>query len=202
MNKRILSIILAAVLLFAAFGTAACAEEENGNVYYVYTDNGKPLNVRNAPNGDIVGSLPGGSKVEVMSFNSDNWAMITFHYDNSGSGMGDWPAYVNRRYLIKVEPEVLTKAIESEESTGDPMADIYNEFAHAVSVEPYKITVRPARVTGWVSMRWIPSETGAVIARYKATEELLVLKELEDYLQVQDPDTGDVGYIHKKFAAR
>ena len=27
-------------------------------------------------------------------------------------------------------------------------------------------------------------------------------EELEHYLQVQDPDTGDVGYIHKKFAAR
>ena len=42
----------------------------------------------------------------------------------------------------------------------------------------------------------------AGIAQYKATEELVVLKELQYYLQVQDPDTGDVGYIHKKFAAR
>jgi hypothetical protein len=51
-------------------------------------------------------------------------------------------------------------------------------------------------------MRWIPSETGRVITRYKATEELIVLKEMDHYLQVQDPDTGDVGYIHKKFAAK
>ena len=51
-------------------------------------------------------------------------------------------------------------------------------------------------------MRWIPSETGRVIAQYKATEALIVLKEMDHYLQVQDPDTGDVGYIHKKFAAR
>jgi len=64
------------------------------------------------------------------------------------------------------------------------------------------VTVRPARITSWVSMRWIPSETGRVIAEYKATEELVVLKELKYYVQVQDPDTGDVGYVHKKFIAR
>ena len=82
------------------------------------------------------------------------------------------------------------------------MTDINAEFASAVDVDDYKITARPARVTSLVYMRWIPSETGRIIIGYKATEQLIVLKELDHYLQVQDPDTGDVGYIHKKFAAR
>ena len=71
-----------------------------------------------------------------------------------------------------------------------------------MDVENYKITVRPARVTSWVSMRWFPSQVGPVLKTYKATEELIVLKEMDHYLQVQDPDTGDVGYIHKMFAAK
>ena len=80
--------------------------------------------------------------------------------------------------------------------------DITEEFKNAKTVEPYKVTMRPARVTSWVNMRWIPSETGMIIARYKATEELVVLKELKYWLMVKDEDTGEIGYIHKKFAAR
>ena len=129
--------------------------------------------------------------------------MITFQYDN-GSGMGEWPAYVNRRFLIPVEPDLLKKLIEEEKESmsGDPLTDINEEFRSAKAVEPYKVMARPARVTSWVNMRWIPSETGMIIAEYKATEELTVLKELDHYLMVQDPDTGDVGYIHKQFAAK
>ena len=200
-SKRIISLVLAAVLALALLPAAFA--EETDNTFYVYTDNGRALNVRSAPNGEIIGTLPYGEKVEVVSFINDNWAMISYHYDN-GSGLGDWPAYLNRRFLIKVAPELLEQAIEQEKEayTGDPMQDIADEFSHAVKVESYRVSMRPARVTSWVNMRWIPCETGAIIARYKATEELVVLKELLHYLQVQDPDTGDVGYIHKKFAAR
>ena len=197
MLKRILTLTLVAVLALAAFATVATAEEAEGDAtYYVYTENGKALNVRNAPNGDIIGTLQYGEEVKVKAFINDYWALIDYQNDT--------PGYVSTRFLIPIEPDVLKKAIEEEQEsiTGDVMTDIDNEFASAVEVEKYKITCRPARVTSGVSMRWIPSETGRVIAQYKATEELVVLKELDHYLQVQDPDTGDVGYIHKKFAAK
>lgn len=201
MTKRILSLMLAAILMLAVFATAAAAEE-GGKAFYVYTENGKPLNVRDEPNGEIVGKLDYGTKVEGVSLISEYWAMITFRYEKNGVA-GEWPAYVYRRYLISVDPAELEKMIaaEAETITGDPLTDINNEFASAKEVEQYKITVRPARITSWVNMRWIPSETGMIIAQYKATEQLIVLKELDHYLQVQDPDTGDVGYIHRKFAA-
>ena len=204
MFKRFFFLILA-VLLLACFVSAAIADSETGrNEYYVYTENGKDLNVRSDPKGEIVGTLKYGTKVTVISMINANWAMIHFTYEKPDLGAGEWQAYVNRRYLISVAPEELQKAMEKEktEYTGDPLEDINTEFANAADVDNYRITVRPARVTSWVNMRWIPSETGMIIAQYKATEELIVLKELEDYLQVQDPDTGDVGYIHKKFAAR
>ena len=196
MLKRILSLTLAAVLALAVFTTVAFAEAVEENTYYVFTENGKNLNVRNAPNGDIIGTLSYGEEVKVKAFINDYWALIEYRNDE--------PGYVNTRFLVPVHPDEIIKAIEEEKEhiTGDPLTDIDAEFASAVDVENYKITCRPARVTSVVSMRWIPSETGRVIARYKATEELIVLKELDHFLQVQDPDTGDVGYIHKKFAAR
>jgi uncharacterized protein YgiM (DUF1202 family) len=195
MMKKILALTLAVVIALAC--TAVFAEEvAEDNTYWVYTDNGKELNIRNAPGGDIIGKLNVGEKVTVLAFLNENWAVINYKENELG--------YVNTRFLIKIDPEELKKAIEEEqeEITGDPMTDIDAEFASAVDVEDYKITARPARVTSVVSMRWIPSETGRAIAHYKATEELVVLKELDHYLQVQDPDTGDVGYIHKKFAAK
>ncbi len=199
MLKQILSMALAAVLALAMLTGAAFAEEvteEESRTYYVYTENGKGLNVRSAPNGDIIGELNYGEEVKVYGIINDTWAMIHF--------MNDKPGYVNVRFLIDIKPEELQKLIEEEldNVTGDPMTDIEAEFASAVDVKDYKITARPARVTSVVNMRWIPSETGRIIAQYKATEQLVVLKELKYYVQVQDPDTGDVGYIHKKFAAR
>jgi uncharacterized protein YgiM (DUF1202 family) len=195
MMKKILALTLIAVIALACV-TVFAEEAEEDNTYWVYTDNGKGLNVRSGPEGDIIGELKYGEKVTVVSFINENWAVINFKDNELG--------YVNTRFLIKIEPEELKKLLEEEQEsiTGDPMTDIDAEFASAVDVDDYKVTARPARVTSLVNMRWIPSETGRIIAQYKATEQLIVLKELEHYLQVQDPDTGDVGYIHKKFAAR
>lgn len=197
MLKRILSLMLAALMVLAVCLTAVSAEEaEESSVYYVYTENGKPLNVRNAPNGEVIGTLNYGEQVNVRSFMNNSWALINY--------MNDTPGYINTRFLIDIPPEELKKLLEEEmnSNTGDPLTDIDAEFASAVDVEDYKITARPARVTSVVNMRWIPSETGRIIGQYKATEELIVMKEMNHYLQVKDPDNGDVGYIHKKFASR
>ena len=203
MIRRILSLMLAALML-AAFGTAAAEEAGDTAEYYVYTENGKTLNVRLAPNGEIIGKLHFGDQVKVNVLADEDWAVITFHYIHPENGEGDWDAYVNRRYLVKVDPALIQEALaqEADKASGDPWTDIQREFAAAKTVEPYQITARPARVTSWVNMRWVPSEVGTIIAKYKATEKLTVLKELDSYLQVQDPDTGDVGYIHKMFANR
>ena len=180
MTGKIISLLLAVLMLTGAFAAAGAETAGEGRTWYVYTENGKPLNVRILPEGEIVGKIACGEQVQVVSVQNDTWAEITFHYEHPENGEGDWPAYVNRRYLT----------------------DINKEFASAQSVTPYEISIRPARVTGVVNMRWIPSETGAIIAQYKATEKLNVLKELTYFLMVQDPDTGDVGYIHRRYAVK
>ena len=205
MMKKILMLALAALLVLGTTVSAALGEEEaEARECYVYTENHQPLSVRTEPQGQIVGRLEYGEKVKVLSVVGDRWAEIIFHYNHPQNGEGDWTAYVNWRYLSDIAPEEIDALLESEKEayTGDPMTDINAEFATAAEVTPYRVTARPARVTSWVSMRWIPSETGMEIARYTTTEELIVLKETAHYLQVQDPDTGDVGYIHKRFAQK
>lgn len=204
MTGKIISLLLAVLMLTGAFAAAGAETAGEGRTWYVYTENGKPLNVRILPEGEIVGKIACGEQVQVVSVQNDTWAEITFHYSHPENGEGDWPAYVNRRYLTDIEPGELKKLQEAEAVffTGDPMTDINKEFASAQSVTPYEISIRPARVTGVVNMRWIPSETGAIIAQYKATEKLNVLKELTYFLMVQDPDTGDVGYIHRRYAVK
>ena len=203
--KKFLILLLTAALLLSVLAPAALAGEASGETeYYVYTENGKPLNVRSGPNGKIVGTLNSGEKLENIVSVDKNWVEITFHYTDPEKGEGDWSAFVNRRYLLNFDPAGLQELVAAEEEgiTGDPLMDINAEFAEAMAVEPYRIMIRPARVSSWVNMRWIPSETGMIVAQYKATEELIVLKDMKNYLQVQDPDTGDVGYIHRKFAVR
>ena len=103
MLKRILSLTLAAVLALAVFATAAFAEAiDEGITYFVYTENGKDLNVRNAPNGDIIGALHYGEEVKVTAIINDYWALIEFQ-DNV-------PGYVNTRFLVPVHPDEIKKA--------------------------------------------------------------------------------------------
>ena len=200
--KRIIS-FAAAILLIMAIAVSM-AESADANEYYVYTENGKALNVYEEPGEKVVGSLEVGTKVQVVAKISDAWTLIMYTYDKDGSGKGEWPAYVNTRFIIGIAPEDLKAALEEETQalTGDPVTDINNEFLSAVNVQEYRIKTRPARVTSWVPMRWVPSETGIIIHQYKAGEELIVLKELNHYLQVKDPVTGDIGYVHKKFGIK
>ena len=197
MTKRILSLLLAAILALAVCAAALAEEaEEEEEFYYIYTNNtGKTLNIRDGMTGEVIDALEQGTKVTVISFVSESWAEISYGDGKTG--------YVNRRYLITVDPAELEKVIaeEKQQFTGDVLTDITAEFESALYPnEPYTIIVRPARVTSWIDMRWVPSSIGPVVDRYKAGQELLVIAELKNYLQVQDPQEKTIGFIHKMFA--
>ena len=40
------------------------------------------------------------------------------------------------------------------------------------------------------------------MATYKANDQLLVIRELNNWYQVEDQNTGDVGFINKQFTAQ
>ena len=50
-------------------------------------------------------------------------------------------------------------AAVAENASMDPFEEITDEFNQAVTVEPYQVIVRPARITGWAALRWAPSHS-------------------------------------------
>ncbi|MBR0514379.1 MAG: SH3 domain-containing protein [Clostridia bacterium] len=202
MNKRILSLLMVAVLAILALVPAVLAEEEgfDPGYFYVYTENGKSLNVRNSPGGgDVVGGLAYGARIHVEAFTDENWALILFRYDKPGYGINDYACWVSRRFLTRTKPEPRKKSSQQQAAATDPLEEINKEFKEAKKVTPYKATIRPARASGWVNMHWAPSNSSELLANYKANDHVLVIRELANWFQVEDQDTGDVGFISKQF---
>lgn len=205
MNKRILSLILVAVLAVLSLVPAALADDEENSIdpgyWYVSTQNGKGLNVRSTPGGEIVGSLKNGTRIHVDAFVDSNWALILYRYNIPGAGTDNYAAYVSRRFLSRKKPDN-TSGAAAKAAPADPLEEINAEFRAAKKVVPYKVIIRPTRATGWVNMHWAPSNSSELLATYKANDSLLVIRELENWFQVEDQDTGDVGFINKQFTVQ
>ena len=204
MKKRMVSLLLVFVMALGLMIPAALAEDETAaeeGYYYVYTENGKGLNVRETPGGKVVGNLKYGTRIHVDAFVDSNWALIVYNYDN-GYGKGDYAAFVNRRFLQKTKPAAKSSGKTYKVgNANDTLADLNKEFASAKVVTPYKVTVRPTRTSGWANQRWAPSQSAELMATYKANDQLLCIRELTNWLQVEDQDTGAVGFINKAFIA-
>ena len=208
MNRRITALIIALITAVMMIVPAAMAEDntpmESEGYYYVYTENGKGLNVRDTPGGDVVGSLKYGTKIYCYYRDGGNgWALIDFNYDKPGYGYGTYAAYISSRYLRKSKPPAIPSSGSSSSSgSADFAAEVNAEFRSAKKVTPFSVTVRPTRASGWVNMRWAPSKSAEVMATYKQNEKLLVIKETNNWYQVEDQDTGDVGFISKQFVVQ
>ena len=198
--KRFVSMMLVVfTLMLAACVPAALAGEEGPNAhagyYYVKTGNGKGLNVRDNPNGKVVGSLKYGTRVYVDAFSSSEWALITYRYDN-GHGKGDYAAYVSTRFLVRNDPGKFQ---------GSSSANSANSAARTEKqvASPYTIVSRPVRTTGgWVNLRRTPSMDAKVLEKCFAGKTLTVLAELDGWFKVEDIPTGIIGYISSKFVSR
>ena len=212
MKKRLLSLLTALILVLAGLVPAALADEEevsnSAGYYYVYTENGKTLNVRDTPGGTVIGSLKYGTKIYCYYRDGGNgWALIDYSYDKPGFGYGTYACFISSRYLRKSKPPARnsgssTKPAAAAAATEDPMEEMNAEFRSAVKVDPFAVTVRPSRASGWVSMFWAPSKSAEILATYKANAKLLVIQETANWYQVEDQDTGNVGYISKQFTVK
>lgn len=204
MKKRLLSLALAAILLTALIPTFAVADV-GGWTMYVYTEDGGTLNVRSSPKtGDNqVGKLDYGESVWVYSISSNGWASIQWQ-----SHYGEFiTCYVMSRYLVNYKPG--PKPTKAPSPTAAPsadsdkiIADMNREFSAAKKVAPYTVVARPARASGWVNLRWAPSTSMEVISKCTQGKRLTVLAELKKWYQVQDPDTGLIGFISTQYVSR
>ena len=205
MTKRLLSLALAAMLLAMLIPAVTVAEDEW--TMYVYTDNGKSLNVRRDPaiGNNIIGSLKYGDTVSVRMTSAKGWATIVWA---SGDG---FVAYVQSRFLVPYKPAPKTpdsgskKTTPSSSATTDAaklISAMNAEFATAKKVSPYTVVSRPARASGWVNLRWAPTTGAERIATCPQGKELTVLAELKNWYQVQDPATGMIGFISRQYVTR
>ena len=209
MRTRFLALLLAVVTALTLCLPAALAESlDSEGYYYVYTENGKTLNVRATPGGEVVGHLKYGARIYCYYKDGGNgWALIDYTYDMPGVGVGTYACFVSSRFLVKNKPAARTKtAAEATTATAEEPAtgiasveDMNAEFRSARKVDEYTVYARPTRVSGWVNMRWAPSKSAEVRGTYRANSALVVLAELDNWLQVEDPETGDIGFVDRNF---
>lgn len=198
MLKRILTLTVAAVLALAMLVPAAGLAEFT---MYVYTPNGRGLNIRTQPTvGDnIIKSIPFGEAVTVHYHLGNGWTALLWDgesYDH---------VYVQTRFLVDEKPK--SKPTPSTPEAGGnnagTIAELNAIFKTYRSVpEGYSVTVHPTRGSGWVNMRFAPSKQSELMATYRNNDQLVVIGELKDWYQVEDPATGNVGYISTKFVKK
>ena len=202
MSKKLLSLALAAILLAALIPTALADSERT---MYVYTENGKSLNVRSAPvvADNIIGTLAFGYPVTVTAVSANGWSTILWqnYYGEFFS------AYVQSRFLVNYKPSAVPSATAAPASSSvtdaaKVLSDMNREFTTAKKVSPYTVAARPSRASGWVNLRWAPSTEAERIATCPQGKELTVLVEMKNWYQVQDPQTGMIGFISNKYVTR
>ena len=214
MNKKRVSLFLAVLMLMAFALPLSLADDDTPDPraghYYVKTENGKGLNVRDNPGGgNVIGSLKYGTRIYTTGFTTPEWALITYKYDKPGYGMGEYAAWVSTRYLTRTNPGKYQASPASSGSTqtpataADTLSGINAIFRTAKQVSsPYTVVARPSRASGWVNLRWAPSTDAERIATCPQGKQLTVLTELKGWYQVQDPVTGMIGFISSQYVAR
>ncbi|MCR4885615.1 MAG: SH3 domain-containing protein [Clostridiales bacterium] len=209
MKKQILSLALIAVMMAVFLPAQAVADSYYGT-QYVYTDNGKTLNVRSAPSmGDnIIGSLKYGAEVTVVEMYSNGWAKILWEQNAYGE-FGT--AYVQRRFLVNHKPssqpsQPAVVPASGSAAAGADYAKLFtamnDEFRTGKLVpQQFNVYARPSRASGWVNLRWAPSLEAERIATCPQGKVLTVIAETRNWYQVRDPQTGMIGFISKQYVS-
>lgn len=197
MIKRLLVMAVIVVMAMVMFIPASMASFE----MWVYTANGKGLNAREYPSTDspVLFSIPYGTKVNVDYHLGNGWTRLY------AAGQYDW-VFVQTRFLVSTapgpKPTPKPDSGSGSKSTTTSQAEVLAEYNAAKLVTPYEVETRNARATGSVNMRWAPSKSAPLIESYRNGTPLLVIAELKDWRQVEDPETGAVGFIRKDFLAK
>ena len=194
MRKRILVSALAMLLILAVSTSALAATR------WIKTGNGKPAAGREGPSRDyaLLTYLGYGTQVNTVGKSQNGYTPVQM------PGGSD-TAYVLTKFLVKNVPGPFVPSEASGSSSSSSaglQSSIVNEFNAARFVTPYEISTYHKRASGLVNMRWAPSEKAKLIHSYPAGERLTVLAELKNWYQVQDPETGWVGFIRSDFLMR
>lgn len=199
MTQKILTLTVAAVMaLFMLVPAGSLADSYDR---YVYTENGGSLNVRSEPRVDdnIISTIPFGTGVYVDYDLGNGWTQIAW------GGEYDF-AYVQTRFLVRNKPGRRPSQPAADDDPGDnssSIGELNRIFRTYRRVDnPFTVTVRPVRASGWVNVRFAPSKLAELLSTQRDGAQLLVIGELQDWYQVENPNTGEVGYISRKYVVR
>ena len=191
--KKLVAVFLALTLMLLV-----CATLAEDSPYYVRTDNGKTLNLREEPskNSKVLLKIPYGDEFWVFEMRSDGWA-----YGHWGGQFG----YVMSRYLSSTIPAPYVPSAEekAKEKEAEEMKieqeKLNKELKSEKEVEPFTILARPSRPSGWVNMRLQPSKIASRIRTLPDGYELTVVGETDKWYRVKDHETGKIGYVFKQY---
>lgn len=182
-KKSFLILLLALVLLLALPVTASAATTK-----YVKTNSGTNLRMRSGPSTDyeIVDHIPYGGKVTVKA-TQGSWSQVTYNGTT---------AWVSSRYLVSTKPTKKTVTsntapVSSGSSTGAVNGTMFSGFSFA----NYYVRVTPTTPGSFVNMRWAPSKSMPVQAKYFADQVLYVIKQNNSWCQVYDVENNRLGFI-------
>lgn len=186
MNKKIWALLLAVMLLLLAVAPAAMANQI-GNMY-VKTSSGNNVRMRNGPGTeyDIIDRVPYGAVVETYSQMEnpagESWTEVGYH------GATGW---IMSRYLTSRKPTSNSDSSSSGSGDEGMTSNIFNNFKD-VNVTA---DIKPSTNGNFVNMRWAPSKSSPVQARYYEGQQVYVMKANKSWCQVYDEANNRCGFI-------
>ena len=200
MKRRHLITAIVMALALVLLAAAAMAE-----TYYVKTGDGKTVNVRYTDDTAhaVLAQLKYRTKVNVLAFTKGGtWALVTYDGKTLDGDNYYGDAYIMAKYLVRYKPEPYSGGGKDKEKATDT-SSLNALFSKAKIVEPYRITVRPTRASGQVNVRWAPSKASTLLRAFPSGAELTVIAELgTEWFQVEDPDSGVVGFLNKAYIVK
>lgn len=188
MKKRslwVLALLMLALVIVPATSLAS-------NYMYVKTSGHGNVNMRSGPGTDysVVCHVPHGSKVTVDSgfVGNNSWTSVSY---NGHTG------FIASRYLSSTKPSSGGSSGSSGSSSDNTNA-MFNNFKE---VNAYA-WVTPTTAGNFVNLRWAPSKTSPVQAKYYSGQQLLVLKENSAWCQVFDAENNRSGFMLKSLLGR
>ena len=189
--KKALSLVLMLAILISVWTIIPTAQADE--LYYVYTNNGKILNMRAEPNKNarVLAKIP---------FGEEFWVAETL---GGGWSYGKWNGqygYVMTRFLTKTKPDKKPgEETEEEKERRKEEEKLASELNSEKDVSPFYIAVVATRATGWINFRVGPSKITTRLASYPDGKELIVQAETTNWYKAIDPDNDELGYINKNF---
>ena len=204
MNRKKLFAAVAMALALVLLAASAMAE-----TYWVKTGDGKTVNVRweDSTAGSVMTRLKYGTKIDVLAFTKGGtWALFTYNGKTLDGDEHYGDAYVMAKFLVPYKPEPYSRSSSSatpEQTQNTGSSGMNALFSQARLVTPYTVTVRPTRSSGQVNVRWAPSKSSTLLRAYPANSQFTVIAELgTDWYQIQDPESGAVGFLNKAYIVK